>query len=149
MIRAFLVAQLVKNLPAIQEKESERKVAQSCLTLCDPLYFSLPGSSVHGIFQTRVLAWVAISFSRGLPDPVIKPRSPTLQADALPSEPPVKYSWNSGDPGSIPGWGRSPEKEVASVFLFGKSHGQRRLVGYSLWDLKELDTTYRLNQHRK
>ena len=149
MIRAFLVAQLVKNLPAIQEKESEREVAQSRLTLCNPVYFSLPGSTVHGIFQTRVLAWVAIYFSRGLPDPGIKPGSPTLQADALPSEPPGKYSWNSGDPGSIPGWGRSPKKEVASVFLFGKSHGQRRLVGYSPWGLKELDTTYSLKQHHK
>ena len=48
---------------------------------------SLPGSSVHGIFQARVLEWVAISFSRGdLPDPGFEPRSPALQADALPSE---------------------------------------------------------------
>ena len=40
-------------------------VAQSCLTLCNPMYFSLPGSSVHGIFQARILEWVAIPFSRG------------------------------------------------------------------------------------
>ena len=39
------------------------EVAQSCLTLCDPMDCSLPGSSVHGIFQARVLGWVAISFS--------------------------------------------------------------------------------------
>ena len=39
-------------------------VAQSCPTLCDPMDCSLPGSSVHGIFQTRILEWVAISFSR-------------------------------------------------------------------------------------
>ena len=38
--------------------------AQSCTTLCDPMDCSLPGSSVHGIFQVRVLEWVAISFSR-------------------------------------------------------------------------------------
>ena len=38
--------------------------AQSCLTLCDPMDCSLPGSSVHGIFQARILEWVAISFSR-------------------------------------------------------------------------------------
>ena len=44
--------------------ESESEVAQSCLTLCDPMDHSLPGSSVHGIFQARVLEWVAISFSR-------------------------------------------------------------------------------------
>ena len=40
-------------------------VAQSCLTLCDPMDCSLQGSSVHGIFQARVLEWVAVSFSRG------------------------------------------------------------------------------------
>ena len=41
------------------------EVAQSCPTLCNPMDCSLPGSSVHGIFQTRILEWVAISFSRG------------------------------------------------------------------------------------
>ena len=45
--------------------ESKSEVAQSCLTLCDPMDCSLPGSSIHGIFQARVLEWVAISFSRG------------------------------------------------------------------------------------
>ena len=45
--------------------ESASLVAQSCPTLCDPMDCSLPGSSVHGIFQARVLEWVAISFSRG------------------------------------------------------------------------------------
>ena len=55
-----------------------------------PVDCSLPGSSVHGILQARVLEWVAISFSRVLPDPGIEPGSPTLQADALPSEPPGK-----------------------------------------------------------
>ena len=41
----------------------ESEVAQSCLTLCDPMGCSLPGSSVHGIFQARVLEWGAIAFS--------------------------------------------------------------------------------------
>ena len=40
------------------------EVAQSCPTLCDPLDCSLPGSSVHEIFQARILEWVAISFCR-------------------------------------------------------------------------------------
>ena len=40
-------------------------VAQSCLTLCDPMDCSPPGSSVHGILQARILEWVAILFSRG------------------------------------------------------------------------------------
>ena len=41
------------------------EVAQSCPTLCNPMDCSLPGSSVHGILQARILEWVAISFSRG------------------------------------------------------------------------------------
>ena len=43
--------------------KSESEVIQSCLTLRDPMDCSLPGSSVHGIFQARVLEWVAIVFS--------------------------------------------------------------------------------------
>ena len=41
------------------------EVAQSCPTLCDSMDCSLPGSSIHGIFQARILEWIAISFSRG------------------------------------------------------------------------------------
>ena len=49
-----------------EQKESlESLVDQSCPTLCDPMYCSLPGSSVHGIFQAIVLEWIAVSFSRG------------------------------------------------------------------------------------
>ena len=44
--------------------KSESEVAQSCLTLSDPMDCSLPGSSVHGIFQVRVVEWVAIAFSK-------------------------------------------------------------------------------------
>ena len=44
--------------------ESESEVAQSCLTLCDSMDCSLTGSSIHGIFQARILEWAAISFSR-------------------------------------------------------------------------------------
>ena len=43
--------------------KSESEVAQSCPTLSDPMNFSLPGSSIHGILQARVLEWVAIAFS--------------------------------------------------------------------------------------
>ena len=56
-------------------------VAQLCLTPCDPIDCSLPGSSGDGIFQAKVLGWVAISFSRG--------------SDALPSEPPGKPTLSS------------------------------------------------------
>ena len=47
----------------------EREVAQSCLTLCNPMDCSLPGSSTHGIFQAIVLEWIAISFSKGSSQP--------------------------------------------------------------------------------
>ena len=43
--------------------KSESEVTQSCLTLSDPMDCSLPGSSVHGVFQARVLEWGAIAFS--------------------------------------------------------------------------------------
>ena len=48
----------------MSEVKKESEVTQSCPTLCDPMECSLPGFSVHGIFQARVLEWVAISFSR-------------------------------------------------------------------------------------
>jgi len=51
---------------------------------------SLPGSSVRGILQARILEWVAISFSRGSSQPRSRTRSPALQADALSFEPPGK-----------------------------------------------------------
>ena len=50
------------NITIRQVKELAKSL-QSCPTLCDPGDCSLPGSSVHGIFQARVLEWVAIAFS--------------------------------------------------------------------------------------
>ena len=70
--------------------ESESEVTQSCLTLCDPMDCSLPGSSVLGIFQAIILEWAAISFSRRSSRSRIKPGSPALQADSLPGELPGK-----------------------------------------------------------
>ena len=55
----------IKFIPCHYMEVKWSKVAQSCPTLCDPMDHSLPGSSVHGIFQARILEWVAISFSRG------------------------------------------------------------------------------------
>ena len=49
----------------LTESVKESEVSQSCPTLCDPMGYSVPLSSVHGIFQARVLEWVAISSSRG------------------------------------------------------------------------------------
>ena len=47
----------------------EEKVTQSCLTLCDSMDCNLPGSSILGILQARILEWVAIFFSRGSSQP--------------------------------------------------------------------------------
>ena len=58
--------------------KSESEVAQSCLTLCDPMDCSLPGSSIHGIFQARVLEWGAIAFSMTNLDSILKSRDITL-----------------------------------------------------------------------
>ena len=65
------------------------EVAQSCLTLSDPMDCSPPGSSVHGIFQTRVLEWVAIAFSRKTAAAAAKSLQlcPTL-CDPIESSPP-------------------------------------------------------------
>ena len=54
--------------------KSESEVAQSCPTLSDPMDCSPPGSSIHGIFQARVLEWGAIAFSGFTIDDVIKAR---------------------------------------------------------------------------
>ena len=65
---------LYQEMHAVQESGVVEQVGKalylkmkvkSCPTLCNPMDCSLPGSSVHGIFQARVLEWVAISFSRG------------------------------------------------------------------------------------
>ena len=61
--------------------------------LCEPIDYSLPGSSVHGIFQTRILEWVAIASSRDLPNPGIKLTStvsPALVGGSFTTEPPGK-----------------------------------------------------------
>ena len=65
------------------------KSLQSCPILCDPIDYSPPGFSVHGILQARILEWVAMPSSRGsaLLDPEIEPTSPALQADSLPLSP--------------------------------------------------------------
>ena len=53
----------------LSESSGEVKVTQSCPNLCDSMDCSLPGPSVHGILQARILQWVTISFSRGSSQP--------------------------------------------------------------------------------
>ena len=64
--------------------KSESEVAQSCLTLSDPTDSSPPGSSIHGIFQARVLEWVAVAFSNL--DSILKSRDITLPTKVHPAK---------------------------------------------------------------
>ena len=62
--------EVTKSVPACPPSIClKTEVIHLCPTLCDPMDCGLPGSSVHGIFQARVLQWVAISFSRGSSQP--------------------------------------------------------------------------------
>ena len=120
-------------------KEVKALVPQSCLILCDPVYYSPPFSSVHGILQARLLEWVAVPFSRGSSQPRDWPRvssnagiyifffftiwaiieapiklikvSIWSDKDCVPGGSDGKESvWNVGDLGSIPGLGKSPRE---------------------------------------
>ena len=71
-----------------QAMKMKMLVTQFRPSLCNPKDCSLSGSSVHGILQARVLQWGRSP--RDLPNPGIKPGSPALQADSLPSEPQKK-----------------------------------------------------------
>ena len=109
----------------MHESESKSEVAQLCPTLRDPMDCSLPGSSIHGIFQARVLEWGAIAFS--------KSQRKAMQNNALlkHSNPDIqKRQW-----------------QPTPVVLPGESHGQRSLVGCSPWGREESDTTERLPFH--
>ena len=65
-------------------------VTKSCLTLCDPMDYNPPGSSVHGILRQEYQSGLPFLPPGDLTDPRVKPGSPALQADPLPSEPPGK-----------------------------------------------------------
>ena len=106
------------SFPPVSESESE--VAQSCPTLCDPVDCSLPGSSIHGIFQARVLEWVAISFSRGSSQPRDQSRVFCIAGRRF-------TVW-----------------ATRASATSGEFRGQRSLVAYSPWGCKELDTVEQL-----
>ena len=81
----------------------EREVAQSCPTLCDPMDCSLPGSSVHGIFQARVLEWGASAFSiwvytqrQFIKNPIKCKRGGRLQTKGTPCRIPVHNTEKKG-----------------------------------------------------
>ena len=138
-------------------------VTQLCLTLCDPMDYSPPGSSVHEILQARILKWIAIPFSRVSSWPRDWTGSTTLQVDYLSSKPPGmekataphsstlawKIPWME-EPGRLQSilrvrhdWATSlllftfmhwrRKWQPTPVFLPGKFWGQRNLVGYTPW----------------
>ena len=91
-------------LPTSEKRKLKASVAQSCLTLCDPMDISPPGSSVRGIIPLGALEWAAIPFSRGSSPPGIKPGSSALQADSSPPE-------------ALPSYPVSPSRGLYSVGL--------------------------------
>ena len=105
---------------ACNEEVKWREVAQSCPTLCDPMDCSLLGFSIHGIFQARILEWVAISFS-------MKEWRRSLQWRRLGFN-----SWVRKFP-----WRKVWQHNL--IFLPGKSHGQKSLAGYiGPWQVREV-----------
>ena len=82
---------LIKDVELGRLSELGPKVkVKWCPTLWDPMYYSLPGSSLHGILQANILEWVAISFSRGPSWLRDQTEVSCTAADALTSEPPGK-----------------------------------------------------------
>ena len=102
--------------------KSERQVAQLCPTPCNPMDCSLPGSSIHGIFQAGVLEWGAITFSLGGPRGAIpcsmSPHSSTLA---------WKMQWME-EPGRLQSMGslRVGHDSVTSLSLFTFMHWRRK-----------------------
>ena len=106
-------------------------VSQLCPALCDPMDCSLLGSSIHGDSPDKNtgVGWHAL-LQGDLLNPGIEPRSPTLQADSLPSEPPGKPSWRLS---SIQLLSKGDWEGVASTI--GRKPGERVLRRWStsLW----------------
>ena len=68
-VRTAFQSWLLDGIGKMDKFEGRDVCAQLCLTLCDPMDWGLPSSSVHGILQARILEWVAISSSRGSSQP--------------------------------------------------------------------------------
>ena len=99
LLHKKITAESISYLNSVKHKNALCIFMHSSLLVFDPQKVrlfatpwtrSLTGSSLHGILQTRILEWVAISFSRGSSQPRDQTRSPAFQADALTSEPPGK-----------------------------------------------------------
>ena len=137
-------------------------VSQSFLTLCNLMDCGPPDSSVHGISQARIWNGLLFPSPGDLPDPGIKPKSPALQADSLPSEPtgpsqvvlvvkePTCQCRRGKRRGFDPWVRRIPWRTKwlpTPAFLPGKFHGQRSLAGYGPWGHKQSDMNVGLRTH--
>ena len=127
------------QLSAVKESE----VAQSCPTLFDPMDCRPPGSSIHGIFQARILEWVAISFSlvSALCSLEAKIRMVRVVArgflgGAVAKNPPTKAR-HSRDAALIPGSGNPPGEGNGYPLQYSclENPMERSLVSYSPWGL--------------
>ena len=99
-----------------------------CPTLCDPIDYT-----VHGIFQARILEWVAFPSPGDLPNPGIEPRSPALQADSLPAEP-------QGEPSIHPS-NLAPGEGVGALSLVLQQGGGLSREGLTAFSVSEqMDT---------
>ena len=122
----------------LQCMKVKNEVIQSCPTLSDPMDCSLPGSSIHGIFQARVLEWVAIAFSEvhlymGFKKNVYYTVLWASQVVLMVKNPPASVGVR--DVGLIPGLERSPGgghgKLLQYSCLENRQNRQKSLAGYS------------------
>ena len=141
MLLWFLFAHFFTGFPEFFSSVYRHVCAQSVshVWLCDPIDCTPPGSSVHGIFQARILQWIAIFFSRGChPDSGIEPGSSALQKDSftLSHNDPTRsenrcyfsaYPLNSG----------SPKIQPQTAFWKGKTElpAHHKLETESQWHL--------------
>ena len=100
-IKTFLpfVSAEVSSISLLYLKKEKSEVAQSCPTVCNPVDCSLPGFSIHGILQARILEWGAISFSRGSFQPKDRTWVSCIAGRRFTLKPPGKplLYWNSLD----------------------------------------------------
>ena len=116
-------------------------VAESRLTLGDPVNSSPPGSSVHEISQGRIQGWVAISFSRGSSRPRDRTRASVLQADPLLSEPPGKPLAAAADHRAALLGGRRMLRLTWSFLVAVRTHCDRQFGNLTIlisWGFREM-----------
>ena len=140
------------SISYLSEHCVQAKLLQSCPTLCSPMDYSPPSSSVHGILQARILEWVATPSSKG--SSWLRDRTHNIlcllqwQVGRLPQVPHRKphisewprtniflgssvgkeSTWNTGDPGSTPGSGRSTAERISHPFQYSWATPVARLI---------------------